>query len=65
MVGVAATNPSLAWRSQAERDERQGLVEYAPILALTSLAANAGMGALVSAINMVFAEPGSTLLLYT
>ena len=46
------------------REEGQDLIEYALVVALIAFAATAGMNKLAGAINLAFANVGSTLNTY-
>jgi len=55
---------SVKIQSLMMREEGQDLIEYALVVALIAFAATAGMNKLAGAINLAFANVGSTLNTY-
>ena len=61
MSGTRLQRLRHVWHRLLHRENGQGLVEYALIIALVSLAAVAALGFLSGKINALFSKAGNTL----
>ena len=61
VLNTVAVRLQNAWFRARDEESGQGLVEYALIIALVSLAAVAALGFLSGKINTLFSKAGNTL----